>query len=338
VISIRKYLLADRQAEAALIQLVQLLVEGVERHLVEGAPGDAARLRESTQALLASLEAGADPRDMLALGTQAMSALKQNNERAADFLRRPVAELQAKVKILTAAVTAVSGASQENIRHLQQIKTKLLSSMDVRDIRTLRTQLSECLDGVLNAAESQRAETEAASHQLKSALRASANPGETADAEADLDPASGLPSRTRAEETIALACQEETMAFVIVMAINRLEAVTRSFGDQVGNMVLNRFATFVRGQLPAGDRLFRWGGPALVALVEGPETLDGVRNATAALLAQTIEHAVFTGTGEVKLPISSRWTVLPVMTSPRLLFTKMDSFAGFERPTPAENV
>jgi GGDEF domain-containing protein len=335
VISIRKYLLADRQAEGQLLQLVQLLIEGVERHAVEGAPEDSARLRESTQAVLAAIESGAAPDELLSLGTAAMQALARNNAQALEYMRRPVAELQAKVKVLTAAVTAISSTSGENIRHLQQIKAKVLSSMDVRDIRTLRTQVSECLDGVLTAAERQRSEIESAAQQLKRV----ASPPTVAAGEGAvpaLDPATGLPARAQAEEVIAQLCQEEGSAFVVVMAINRLEALTRSFGDQVGDAVLHRFAAFVQRQLQEEDRLFRWSGPTLVALLNRKGTLDTVRRSVDSLLATKIEHIVATATGEMKLPISSRWTVLPLMASPRLLFTKMDSFAGFDRVGTSE--
>ncbi len=312
-----------------MLELAQLLVEAMDRHAVEGAPEELARFRGSTREVLSALGTHAPPDELLQHATRAVEALKVYNQHVAEYLRRPVVELQAKVRLLTAAITAVSSASHQNIRRLQEIKGQVLGSMDVRDMRFLRQRLSECLDGVLAEAERQRAETERAAEELKRTTRQAAERREE-EGKAQCDAATGLPMRARAEEEIAQACQEDAPAFVVVMVINRVETLNRSFGEQFGDVLLQRFAEFVQQQLLAVDQLFRWSGPTVVALIRRRTTLDAVRGAIDTALAPKLEHTVNTVTREVQLPISARWTVLPLMASPRLLFHKIDSFAGFE--------
>ncbi|MGD1073181.1 MAG: diguanylate cyclase [Bryobacteraceae bacterium] len=321
MISIKRYMRADGKADDTLPRLVRLLIEGVERNCVEGAPDELARFQVSTQPVLAAIESAAPPDELLGHAARAMDALKQYNRHAAEYLRRPAAELQAKVKLLTAAITAISSSSSENIQRLQQIKGQLLSSLDPRDIRAMRLRLSQCLDSVLAEAERQRAEADSAAEQLN--RRVSTSPGGSE----EVDPATGLPTRDRAEEVIAQACQDEVPAFIAVMVINQIQTMIGTFGQEFGDLILQRFAAFVRQKLPAVDQLFRWSGPTVVALVRRRSVLDA-RGTIEALLVQRL--TIRTGTPDVQIPISSRWTVVPLTASPRLLFQKMDSFANFE--------
>ena len=329
MISIRKYLQGERQTEGALLSLALLLIEAMDRHAVEGAPEELARFQECTRELIGALGSHAPPAELLASAERAVEALRQYNLHVVEYWKRPVADLQAKVKLLTAAITAVSSASQENILRLREIKGQVLGSMEVKDIRSLRTRLAECLDGVLAEAEKHRAETDRAALEL---IRPSSRQAQREQSGEPVrkDPSTGLPVRVEAEAAIAQACQEDAPAFVVVMVINRVQTLNRSFGEQFGEVILGRFSEFVQQQLLPVDQLFRWSGPTVVALIRRKSTLDVVRGAIDTLLAPRLQHTVNTITREVQMPISARWTVLPLMTSPRLLFHKIDGFAGFE--------
>ncbi len=329
MISIRSYLQAerqtDRQTDQAPFLLVQLLLDGLTRHAVEGAPDELARLREATQNVEAALNSHAPPSELLALATVALDALRQNNQQATKTLRQPVAELKSKVKMLTAAITSISSSSSENIQRLQKIRSQMLWSVEVKNIRSLRTSLSECLDSVLAQAERQRAEADRAAQEMHRSNQKVQLDGPSA--ATPLDAATGFPARQEAEENIAKACEDEADAFVVVMVVNQLQNITRSLGPEVRDAILQRFATFIRQQLPAVDLLFRWGEATVVALVRRKKVME-VRGLIEPLLVQRL--TLKTGNPEVQVPISTRWTVLPLSASPRLLFRKIDSFSACE--------
>ncbi len=326
MISIRRYLQADQKTADTLVQLARMLVEGIQRDSVEGAPGESVFLREITQRVLMALESEAPADELLALGANAMDALKRHNLNAVEYLRFPVVELQAKVRLLTEAVTSVSSSSSENVHRLQQIKGQLLSTPEVREIRSLKESLAQYLDGVLAEAERQRSEMDRIAQDLNRPGRRPSPAGDSGEA-AVMDAATGLPSRALAEEAIAECCQEEAAAFVAIMVINQVQIVSRSAGGQSGDLMLQRFASFIREQLPRIDQVFRWSGPTVVALLKRRSALD-VRCLIQPLLLQRL--TVRLGNPDVQVPISARWTVLPLMASPRLLFHKMDSFAGID--------
>jgi GGDEF domain-containing protein len=324
VISLRRYLLADQKNGDTLLPLVQLLIEGIELHAVEGAPGQLAQLRESTQKVLAALESQTPPAELLGLGASAMDALKQHNLRVVEYLRSKDVELQAKVRLLTDCITSVSSSSSENMRRLQQIKSQLLSSLDVKQLHSVKDRLSQCLDSVLVEAERQRSAIDHAAEQVNRPSQRMNAPGNTGEAPA-ADAATGLPARAQAEDAIAQCCQDEAAAFVAIMVINQVETLNRSLGGQSGDVILQRFASFVRQQLPSIDQVFRWSGPTVVALLRRRSALE-VRSVIGPLLLQRLTVKIVDP--DVQVPVSARWTVLPLMASPRLLFHKMDSFAG----------
>jgi GGDEF domain-containing protein len=325
VISIRRYLQQDQKGEDPLLPLVRILLEGIGNHAVEGAPGESA-LRESTQRVLAALELQTPPAELLTLGANAIDALREHNLSAAEHHRYPIAELQAKVRLLTDAVTSISSSSPENVRRLEQIKGQLLSTMKVKEIHSLRERLSQYLDEVLTEAERRRSELDRIAEELN---RPSRRPNATVRAEgaAAMDATTGLPARAMAEDAIAECCQEGADAFVAIMVINQVQTINRGIGVASGDLMLQRFAAFIRQQLPGIDRVFRWSGPTVVALLRRRSALD-VRCVIQPLLLQRLTVKI--GTPDVQVPISARWTVLPLMTSPRLLFHKMDSFAGID--------
>jgi len=341
VISIRRYLQAsgqtedrqaaettiqDRPTEETLVSLIRLLIEGIERHSVEGAPGKLALLCEATQPVIAALVTGAPQDELMGRAARAVDAMKQHNQEAVEYLQSPVAELQAKVRMLTDAILAVGSSSSESIRRLQEVKGQLVAAVDVREIRTLKGRLCQYLDGVLVEAERQRAETDRAAAQLHRAIPPVSQVRSAGEALA-VDAVTGFPPRNEAEDAIAQCCQDEVSAFVVIVVINQVEALNQSLGGQFGDVILQRFATFFREQLPSADQLFRWTGPAMVVLMRRKNALE-VRGVVEPILLQRL--FVKSVTPAVQVPVSTHWTVLPLMASPRLLFHKMDSFAGIE--------
>jgi hypothetical protein len=288
-------------------------------------------LRQSIQDLAEAMDNALPIDGLVPLASALAVSLRRCHEGGLEEAHRELDELRAKVTILTSAITAVSSSSHENIRRLRQIKDKILTLGDTRDLRALRLRLGECLDNVLAEAERQHSETGFAATQLQRATAPQpGTPGPGGPAPVELDPATGLATRPHAEESIAQACQQGTPAFVVLMVVNRLETLTQSFGTGIGEAVLGRFASLVRQRLAGDDLLFRWSGPALAALLRRPTNMDTVRRELSPLVEYKLEHTLTTTSGTIQLPINARWTILPIMASPLLLFQKMDAFIAPE--------
>jgi hypothetical protein len=68
------------------------------------------------------------------------------------------------------------------------------------------------------------------------------------------------------------------------------------------------------GTLAKTDRLFRWRGPALVALLEREQPIGVVQAEIRRMSAKRIEGVLEVGEG-VLLPVSASWLVLPLNAS-----------------------
>lgn len=326
MISIGKFLKSATETEQALMRVVQLLLQGIALHAVEGPPEDFANFRNSIQNIANALQHDFEMADLLVHAGSALRSLEDYNKRAARYLRSPGADLQAMVKMLADAVAAMSSASEENIRRLREIEVQVVSATQAEDVRLIRVKLSECLAEIRKESERQRTETARATEQFTQDIQRfraemAAQPLD------DKDAVTGLPGRTLAEEALSRACQSETPVYVAVMVLDRLQTFNTRFGCTVGDEVLRYFAGFLRRQLRPADQIFRWTGPIMIGLLARPQRLEIVREEVARLMDYKYEHTVRTAARTILLPVSARWTVFPAMASPRLLGQKIETFA-----------
>ena len=324
MISIRRYLALDQTTAGTLLQLARLLMEGLECPWVDHPPPALVQIRESAAKIRASLECELLPDDLLTRAAEAMEALKQHNRGCAEEIQRPLVELHTKVRLLTEAIESIAGGSSQNINHLKQLRTQLLETREMKDVQLLRVRLSQYLGGVLKEAERQCLEADRANQQLQG-LASRVNPPDSPVDPADIDSATGMGARRKAEASIAQCCQEENDVFIVIIVINQVEQLSQKLGQRYGDVILRNFATALREQVPAVDQLFRWTGPTVVALMRHRNAHD-VRQALEPVLLQRL--VITMEEGKLRVPVSSRWTILPLMASPRLLFHKMDAFAA----------
>jgi GGDEF domain-containing protein len=107
--------------------------------------------------------------------------------------------------------------------------------------------------------------------------------------------------------------------------VNRIQSVNRRFGYAVGDRLLKTVSDHFGGTLVKTDRLFRWRGPALVALLEREEPIDVVQTEIRRISAKRIEGALEVGEG-VLLPVSACWLVLPLNTSAGDMAKSIENF------------
>ncbi len=327
MISLRRFLQADSKDEQTLLRIVQLLLQGIGLHAVEGEPTEYRRFRDAMQAICESFEDSGSTDDMLSKVGSALRALEAYNRSTSDYLREQNTELQAMVKMLTATIGDLSAASDQNVSRLRDIEAKVASASQVEDVREVKVRLFECLAQIRSESERQRIATNRVVQRLSVDLEKSEKRAASLDSQADL--ATGLLSRSAAEASLADACHTALPAYAAVMVLDRLAAYNLRFGRAIGDQVLRTFADFLARRADPEDRLFRWSGPTLVGLIVRPGGIDKVRADVHGMLRERLEQKVHTEIRSFVLPITARWAVFPMMASPRLLIRKIDSFASF---------
>jgi GGDEF domain-containing protein len=325
VISLKKLLNTDPEAAGAMLRVAQLLLQGIGEHALRYDSDQHLQFRgqmEDAAAALANCAPGPDSQICVAA---AIRSLEEYNRKTAQQLRVRSGELQDMVKMLTFAIGEISTTGEENVSRLRRIEGLVSSVTQIEDVRAVRAQLSVCLEEIRKEAARQKIASTSAVDRLKKDLAEVQN-GPAA------DPVTGLSHRAQAVELISNACESELPVFAVVMVIDRLQAVNTACGTAAGDQLLRYFSGYVRRSLPSEDRIFRWTGASLLALVARCPRIDPLREQIKLLMDEKLEYTVRTPTRSVRLPVTARWALFPMMPSPRLLIQKLDTFASMVPP------
>jgi GGDEF domain-containing protein len=192
--------------------------------------------------------------------------------------------------------------------------------------------LGECLDKVSEEAERQKNETAASLLELqRNAEKAQAKPN--ANTESDIDPVTGLPSQAAAKATFAAALSTPGRKFIITMVVDRMQPINARFGNAVGDRLLRALRKYVEAKvISEGDRLFRWSGPTLVALMSRQESIDQVRGSLKRLLDVKLDNEVNVGDRSAIIPLSVAWSVMGLIPPAVNIPSFIDRFVAAQTP------
>jgi diguanylate cyclase (GGDEF)-like protein len=327
VISIKKYLESNHDMERGLLQVVQLLLQGIGQHAVEGESADCSAFRQDMERAADGIaQANALP-DLMMQAGGALKALEEYNHRTTGYFGLRNDELQKMFEMLTATIGSISSTGAENVRRLREIEGQVVGAAQIEDVRQIKARLSECLGEIRKETERQKVETSRTMEQLNQGLEnAQQAPG--AKPAPAMDPVTGLPGRPQAEQALEKASQAPESAFAAIVVVDRIQHINLRYGRDAGDEVLRYFAGILRRQLPRQDPMFRWTGPSMVVLLRRPGRIEDVRKELATLMHYEFEYTIKTATRSVLLPIAARWSLLPLIAAPRLMIGKIDTFVG----------
>ena len=326
VISIRKFLTQDSDAEQALLHVVSLLVEGIDKH-VTGNSEECVRFRETVRHFSAALDEKISCADLLVQAGAVVKGLDEYDHFAAKQKSLQTAELRHMVTMLTATVKAVTASNSAQVSALGDIEHRIVTASELDDVRLMKSRLGDCLTEIRKETERRQKEADETIERLNQGLTDARQRIGAALSEAQ-DRVTGLPGRPVAEAALARVGQEGSQVYAAIMVLDRLQALNARFGREVGDEVLASFTSLVQTNLRAEDTLFRWGGPTLLALMPRTDIIDMVRSEVSRIMAIKLEHTVQMASRSLLVPISARWTVIPVMAAVRLTCQKIDTFAA----------
>lgn len=344
-LSLKRYLDNDSDRVAsALLRMVQLLLQGIGLHAVKGDLADYDEFQLELQKVQVSLGERPSASEVLVLAGAIAKALEEYNSRTTRFMHLQTAELQAMIAMLTKAVTALTTGSEMSLGRLQDIEKHLHKATMIEDFQTAKIRLSECLDTLRGEMVRQRDESARNTAELKEVLQKSQDsstaglkevlqkpqerPTEIDRPEARQDPVTGLLDRSSAEAELSAAVSQSRSIFVAVFVVNRLDLINSRFGREVGDQVMVFFARHLAQNFSRSDKLFRWTGPGLLALLERSDGAGQVGDEVSRIASHRLSQTVQVGSRAVMLPLTAKWTVLPALEirPVRLLIHQIDSF------------
>jgi GGDEF domain-containing protein len=240
-------------------------------------------------------------------------------------------QLHALLAAVVRTVSNVCSASDECATRLDQIEEQMEETSGLEGVRVLRYRLEECLQTLRNETRREREELSQTLARLqKQVAAAQAGDGEDALSSPEIDKVSGLEMRESAERAMAMAVERGGVAYAALFVVDRLHLINAQFGYATGDRILREFCEHLRSSLLPEDQLFRWTGPAFLAVIRRSEAPTEVEADVQRIAGGQLEAAVQIGNGCVRLPIVRNSLLLPLPEGSTLadLSRRLDAFTG----------
>ena len=339
MISIRKYL--DRQpgrVDQALVRMSQRLLEGVRQHSIQVVQEDSRKFRSDISNLAERLAERPSASKVEGLAESAVELIEDYNGRTARIVRAERAQLEEMIAMLSGTISRVGAASERSVSQLEAIEQKLRKTTVLENILEVKSHLSRSLDLIREEARRQKEESSKTVSSLKQQLRImSALPQrEAARPSGQVDPVTYLPDRAEAETAVAKTIEQESHMFAVVFVCNRVSLFNARYGRGVGDQILLFVREYLSQSLASNDLLFRWSGPAFVALVERPGGTEKVRVEVQDFSSVKLEKSVTVDGREITLVLRISFTALPMFLSPSAaaLIRQIDLFVEATQHQP----
>ncbi len=334
MISFKPYLFGEKDgdADSAYRRIIGLFLQGIALHAVEGDKSDYDRFRNDIDGFATQIGPATPMSELLVAVGGALRAMEDYNRRTSKFVRRQNEELQNMVSMLTQTVITIGSSGEASVNKLQEIEKSIEGARLVEDIQLLKLRLGECLESVRQEAIRQKTEGQSALASLQEELNNSRERIGAFATPVDLDGATGLPAKKEALKALQAALGTPQNKFLVVAVVSRVQAVNARFGYAVGDRVLATFAEHFKKNLGASDQLYRWHGPAVIALLSRADRIEKVRTEMRRFADIKLEKTIEVGARTVLLPVSASWSAFAVEGPLDSLLKKLEAFTAAQVP------
>jgi GGDEF domain-containing protein len=303
VASVKNHLPPSVPVEPAAFPVIRLLLQGIATQAPKDDLADYRQFRARIQKISDSLEDVQSLPEMVLNAGSAVTSLRDYMQRTDKRQQQQTSEFRAIIQLLMDTLEDLSIALPERMQQLKQIARQLASATEAEELRGGKLQLSDCLAEVRKEAERQLADGR----------------GDTVK-----DSITALETRPAAEAALVQACASEVPCCAIILLVERIPLYNRRYGREAGDQVLRFFAEFVKRSFGGEAVLFRWSGPALLLVMQGP--MDKIQADVRKHIEPQLRCDLEIGSRNILLPVDVCWSVFSMMVDPRLLINKIDAF------------
>jgi len=232
--------------------------------------------------------------------------------------------LQEAIGALTAAGELHFAASEETVNRLKRIR-------GLESLQQVRGVLDTTIDYVSQQSDKRQASDKDVLGRLTTVISNVQNADAAGQRPMTADPVTGLPSSADAENYISGVIEKKGGAFLLCFQADRLEQINRRYGFVAGDQVLQVIAQRLAMGLSPEDLLFRWRGPAVLAVVERPCDVATLRSEVNRMGCSRFEHIMNISQRAVLLSLSVTCHILPIGPMSTLEKT-LETLADYSRP------
>jgi GGDEF domain-containing protein len=282
-------------------------------HTVEGDRTDYDKFRRDFERIQVGTTQRASARELLVAAGAANQALADYGYRTARFIRQQGAILHNIISMLMQTMISIGAGTEASAEYLQKLERELARAVVVEDVQQLKLRLGACLEDLREESARQKGRTQTDASQIQEQVDRARNCiRETLALTDQIDSVTGLRTPPDAKAALEEALQRPEQKYVATIVVNRLQSINSRFGYATGNRVLKMVLELLSLNLSNADQIFRWSGPAFVALLERDQTLDAVRAEIGNISSRNLESIFDVGGRPVLLPITASSLVIPL--------------------------
>jgi GGDEF domain-containing protein len=331
LISLGKFLRVPDESEAAQsVRALRLLVQGIEMHTpdfnLDCNGADHAQFRAGLAGIRRQLVPEITAPEALDLAGGAIQIIAEHNQLTAGKLRSQFQELRCIIATFIGAVAAMVSASDASLAQLAKIQAQVSAAEKIDDLRSLKAHLCDCLSGITSEVEAHHKNSASGMARLAEGARQFEISAGRAQPRTALDQVTGLPTRAEAVAALSKASAGDMPAVAVVFVIKRLKQTNSRFGRGAGDSLLSWLSTYLGSGANPEEGLFRWSGPALLAVIGRNVPLVRIRQDLAALIGDMPAREMAIGSRKVPVAVSVGWMVFPVTAQVSRLVGQVDAF------------
>ena len=315
----------DTQGEATYRRVIGLLLQGIALHAVEGTNGERKRFQDQMDQCLETASSEPPVSELMALVGRVLRAMEDYNTRTSRFVQQQSADLQQMISMLIQTLIVTGTGGEESSGTLQQIEKSLGRIIGNQDIRILRLRLDECLEGIRE--EMARTKNEENAPEAATPAENTAPPPRIT-----RDPSTGLKSKEEAEQAIRAAADTPEGKYLLIAVLSRVQALNARFGYALGDRILADFAQHFAKGLSPSDQIFRWKGPAFLAVLDRPGRVETVRAEIRRYADAKLERTLEIGQRTIHISTSATWSLIPAAAPFEELMQQVEAFTAAQLP------
>jgi len=323
-----KRFLAKSEEEAAYRRVIRMLLDGVSVNAISLNDDARRNFRKRIGEIRQELAVETTVVTLLVNAGAAVATIREFSRETSRLLKVHSAEMQDMIAMLARAVVELGGVGESAVARLRKLGDELENATEVDDVSSLKARLRECLGAIRTEAKQQEADSDRMIQGLHQEI--SRKQG--------LDPVTDLPGEAAAQTQFMAAIHEggPKHAAVFVLVSSRL--INLRFGRVAGNEAIRLLKQFLAERLNSGDIMFRWPGPAIVALLAGTEPFERVRDRLNSFLVDKPVDEGADANGQAdSIPLSIAWSAFPLSMPLAVANRQIHDFIaaqGFENEVP----
>jgi GGDEF domain-containing protein len=297
LMSVKRYLTPLEEA-TAYRKVVSMLLDGVATNALNLDPEAFQRFRDQIGELRQEMASDTTVESLMSHAGKVVQVVGDYARETNGLLNGQLAEMHNMIATLVHAPTGPNGNDGPEGTPVSAMQS----------VSILKARLQESLDSVLEEAAQTKAEPGGVAQALKPEVLRKPGPAHGS----DLDPITELPCEAAARTQFLAALHSGETRHVAVFVLESAQRINLRFGRATGDDVVRELKRYVASQLQPGDCMFRWPGPAIVALLSTTEPFDKVRARMKRFLDKSIERDFDVNGRSVLISLTIAWSVYPV--------------------------